>query len=395
MKKGLVLEGGGTKGAYQIGAYEALRDLGIKITDIAGTSIGALNGAFIAQGDFESMKDIWVNYDYKSFMNIDEDTYERYKNIEMKAKNLHDVVDLMNKARKKQGIDITPLRKLLEEKINEDKIRKSNIDFGITTAYWDGKIFPQLLYVEDIPRGRLVDYLIASASLPIFDLDKLDDKLYLDGMFSDNIPINMLAQRGYDDIVVIRLVDDFLGKRIINKYNNLNLKVIVPSQSLGGSLNKDKDHMESNIKLGYLDTMKAYKRYDGVKYFFNLDCKYNEDYCFKKISSLSEDTINDLCYLLNIKKEVSRRVLMENIVPKIIDILELDKDSSYKDIFYSIYERKLEENNINRIELYDFNKVVQLCNEQMTEDKLQVNHSISKLAKIITNLIIYDFNKQK
>ena len=395
MKKGHVLEGGGTKGAYQIGAYEALRDLGIKITGIAGTSIGALNGAFIAQGDFESMKDIWVNYDYKSFMNIDEDTYERYKNIEMKAKNLHDVVDLMNKARKKQGIDITPLRKLLEEKINEDKIRKSNIDFGITTAYWDGKIFPQLLYVEDIPRGRLVDYLIASASLPIFDLDKLDDKLYLDGMFSDNIPINMLAQRGYDDIVVIRLVDDFLGKRIINKYNNLNLKVIVPSQSLGGSLNKDKDHMESNIKLGYLDTMKAYKRYDGVKYFFNLDCKYNEDYCFKKISSLSEDTINDLCYLLNIKKEVSRRVLMENIVPKIIDILELDKDSSYKDIFYSIYERKLEENNINRIELYDFNKVVQLCNEQMTEDKLQVNHSISKLAKIITNLIIYDFNKQK
>ena len=80
MKKGLVLEGGGTKGAYQIGAYEALRDLGIKITGIAGTSIGALNGAFIAQGDFESMKDIWVNYDYKSFMNIDEDTYERYKN---------------------------------------------------------------------------------------------------------------------------------------------------------------------------------------------------------------------------------------------------------------------------------------------------------------------------
>ena len=395
MKKGLVLEGGGTKGAYQIGAYEALRDLGIKITGIAGTSIGALNGAFIAQGDFEAMKDIWVNYDYKSFMDIDEDTYERYKNIEMKAKNLHDVVDLMNKARKKQGIDITPLRKLLEEKIDEDKIRKSNIDFGITTAYWDGKIFPQLLYVEDIPRGRLVDYLIASASLPIFDLDKLDDKLYLDGMFSDNIPINMLAQRGYDDIVVIRLVDDFLGKRIINKYNNLNLKVIVPSQSLGGSLNKDKDHMESNIKLGYLDTMKAYKRYDGVKYFFNLDCKYNEDYCFKKISSLSEDTINDLCYLLNIKKEVSRRVLMENIVPKVIDILELDKDSSYKDIFYSIYERKLEENNINRIELYDFNKVVQLCNEQMTEDKLQVNHSTSKLAKIITNLIIYDFNKQK
>ena len=395
MKKGLVLEGGGTKGAYQIGAYKALRELGIKFTGIAGTSIGALNGALIAQDDFDAMEDIWINYDYKSFMNIDEDTYERYKNIEMKTKNFYDVVDLINKARKKQGIDITPLRKLVSEKIDEDKIRKSNMDFGITTAYWDGKIYPKLLYIEDIPKGKLVDYLIASASLPIFELDKLDDKLYLDGMFTDNIPINMLAQRGYDDIVVIRLVDDFLGKMAINKYDNLNLKVIVPSQSLGGSLNKDREHMEENIKLGYFDTMKAYKRYDGVKYFFNLDYKYNEDYCFRKLSSLSEDTINDLCYLLNIKKEVSKRTLMENIIPKIIEVLDIHKNSSYKDIFYSIYETKLEENNINKIELYDFNKVVQICNRKMTYDKLQVNRSTSKLSKIITNLIIFDFKIQK
>ena len=395
MKKGLVLEGGGTKGAYQIGAYKALRDLGIKFTGIAGTSIGALNGALIIQDDDKVMEDIWINYDYKSFMNIDEDTYERYKNIEMKAKNFHDVVDLINKARKNNGIDISPLRKLLQEKIDEDKIRQSNIDFGITTAYWDGKIFPKLLYTEDIPKGRLADYLIASASLPIFQLDKLDDKLYLDGMFSDNIPINMLAQKGYNDIVVIRLVNDSIGKKIINKYKDLNLKLIVPSQDLGGSLNKDKEHIETNVKLGYLDTMKAYKRYDGVKYFFNLDCKYNEDYCFNKISNLNLDTINDLCYLLNIKKDINRRTLMENIIPKIVEILDIDKNSSYKDIFYSVYERKLEENNINRIELYDFNKVIQICNKQMTDDKLQINHSGSKLVKIVTNLIVYDFNKQK
>ena len=118
MKKGLVLEGGGAKGAYQIGAYRALTDLGMQFTGIAGTSIGALNGALIAQGDFNAMEDIWVNYDYKSFMNIDEDTYEKYKNVEMNVKSFHDVVELINKARKKQGIDISPLRKLLEEKID-------------------------------------------------------------------------------------------------------------------------------------------------------------------------------------------------------------------------------------------------------------------------------------
>ena len=51
--KGLVLEGGGTKGAYQIGAYKALRDLGIEFQGVAGTSIGALNGAYIIQNDIE------------------------------------------------------------------------------------------------------------------------------------------------------------------------------------------------------------------------------------------------------------------------------------------------------------------------------------------------------
>lgn len=395
MKKGLVLEGGGTKGAYQIGAFKAFKDLGIKFTGIAGTSIGALNAAMLIQDDYEAMEDIWLNYDYKSFMNIDEDTYERYKNIEMKAKNFHDVVDLMNKARKHQGIDITPLRKLLQEKIDEDKIRKSNLDFGISTAYWEKKIYPSPLYLDDIPKGKLVDYLIASASLPIFQLDKLDDRLYLDGMFCENIPINMLAQKGYDDIVVIRLVDDLLGKININKHQNLNLKVIKPSETLGGSLNKDKDHIERNMKLGYFDTMKAFKRYDGVKYFFNLNCKYDENLCFKKLSNISSDTINDLCYLFNIKKNINRRTFMENIIPKIVEELEIDKDSTYKDIFYSIYERKLEENNINRIALYDFEKVIQICNKQMTDEKLYISQHNSKLAKIITNLIIYDFNKQR
>ena len=44
---GLVLEGGGARGAYQIGAWMALRQAGIRIKGIAGASVGALNGALI------------------------------------------------------------------------------------------------------------------------------------------------------------------------------------------------------------------------------------------------------------------------------------------------------------------------------------------------------------
>ena len=48
---GIVLEGGGARGAYQIGVWKALREAGMKIKGVAGTSVGALNGALICMDD--------------------------------------------------------------------------------------------------------------------------------------------------------------------------------------------------------------------------------------------------------------------------------------------------------------------------------------------------------
>ena len=56
---GLVLAGGGTKGAYEVGVWKALKELNINITAIAGTSIGALNAALILQDDFEIFFHVW------------------------------------------------------------------------------------------------------------------------------------------------------------------------------------------------------------------------------------------------------------------------------------------------------------------------------------------------
>ena len=181
------------------------------------------------------MKDIWLNRDYKSFMDIEEDFYEKYKNVEFKAKDINVVIDLMNKARKNEGIDITPLKNLLKENIDEEKIRNSSKDFGLVTVYLDKKIIPQHLMKEDIPQGTLVDYLIASSSLPIFQLDKFEDKRYLDGFLSDNTPVGLLANKGYNDIIVIRLSNDAAGDKSLQKYVDLNLTVIKPSMVLGGS----------------------------------------------------------------------------------------------------------------------------------------------------------------
>ena len=48
IKTGLVLAGGGAKGAYQAGVMRALLEMGIQVDAIAGASIGALNGAVLA-----------------------------------------------------------------------------------------------------------------------------------------------------------------------------------------------------------------------------------------------------------------------------------------------------------------------------------------------------------
>ena len=401
--KGLVLEGGGTKGAYQIGAYRALRELGMEFKGVAGTSIGALNGAYIVQDNIDIMEEIWTKHNYTHFMNIDEETYNNVKNVDFTPKNMNMVISLINKARKNEGIDISPLRNLIESTLTEDTLRKSNKDFGLVTVMWDGKIIPRPMFLQDIPKGKLVDYLIASSSLPIFKLDKLDDKLFLDGMFHNNLPVSLLKEKGYEDIVVIRLLDDIFGKINLNNHKDINMKVIVPSEYLGGCLNMDPDNVRKNIKLGYLDAMKTFNRYEGLKYYFNVDYKYDEDYCFNKFTSLHTDTIQSLCKLLNIKREPTKRTLVESIIPKLGENLNLQKEFSYKDLFYSIYEKKLEDNNINRVKLYDFNKVVEVVNTNINSNvnwgnNFEIKNIIpiknNRFTKLLTNIIINDIKAQ-
>ena len=59
MKRGLVLEGGGAKGAYQVGCLRAFQEHDIKFDAIAGTSIGALNGALLSSGKVDEGTAYW------------------------------------------------------------------------------------------------------------------------------------------------------------------------------------------------------------------------------------------------------------------------------------------------------------------------------------------------
>ena len=72
---GIVLCGGGTKGAYEIGVWKSLEEMGIfdKITGFSGASIGAFNSAFMVDGDIDKAVAVWNDFNVFDFLNLNKE----------------------------------------------------------------------------------------------------------------------------------------------------------------------------------------------------------------------------------------------------------------------------------------------------------------------------------
>lgn len=263
MKKeyGLVLTGGGSKGAYEVGAFKALKEMGINITAIVGTSIGAINGALMVQDDLDKMHEIYKNIKMENLMDIEEKLDET-KDV-FAIKNITKVVKDFTR---KKGFSNEPLKKMLEENLDIDKIYNSEIDYGMVTYSMKTKESLEL-FKKDIPREELVDHILASACFPLYKSQKIKDKEYVDGGMYDNMPINMLANKGYKNIIVLDIRGIGFVKKVESK--DVYIKMIKASEYLGGTFELNKDRIEKNIKLGYLDTLKAFNKVQGHIFYFS------------------------------------------------------------------------------------------------------------------------------
>ena len=108
---GLVLEGGGAKGAYQIGAWKALKEAGVKINAVAGTSVGALNGALICMDELELAQQMWSNLTYSQVMDVDDTKMELMLEREMPFR---EAVKEAFRHMSEGGVDVTPLKDMLD-----------------------------------------------------------------------------------------------------------------------------------------------------------------------------------------------------------------------------------------------------------------------------------------
>ena len=279
---GLVLAGGGTRGAYQVGVWKALQELNINIKGIVGASIGALNGALFLQNDYALVSKMYETIKINNIMKVS--GVNGNKNIF----DLSNIFNLASNYRKQNGIDNTPLRKMIEKYIDMDKLYNSEIDFGLVTYSVKNKQ-PLQKFKNEIPKEEMVNYLLASSCFPIFKPQIINNEEYYDGGLYDSAPTNMLIEKGYKNIILVDIAGVGFSRKLTTS-KGIYLKTIRPSEDLGGTFEFNHDRIVKNIKLGYLDTMKSFNKMQGHIYYFK-----NEEFQ-KMLEIFNLETIYGLEY---------------------------------------------------------------------------------------------------
>ena len=255
---GLVLAGGGAKGAYQIGLWQALRELEIPLCAVTGTSIGALNGALIAQGDWDAAREVWKSVSLHDIVTLPEES----GNNLFTARNARFLARAFLRER---GLDTGPLRKLLCRCVDEKKVRASAVNFGLVTFSLTD-LAPQELFLSQIEEGKLIDYLLASACFPIFKNVEIDGKKYVDGGVYDNAPASMLVRHGYRDLIVVEIGGIGPVRRVTDEGVR---QIHLQAEGLGGLFDLTPETIERSIRLGHLDGLRAFGALCGTHFCFS------------------------------------------------------------------------------------------------------------------------------
>ena len=251
-RKALVLAGGGARGSYQVGVWRALTELGWNPQIITGTSVGSLNGAMFALDLYETARDMWTSIRSQDVRELPEET----RNLTELHQFLRDVV-------RAGGMDVTPLEEIVERVLDEDALRASPIRFGLVTVEKRG-LKPRELPLEEIPKGKVKDYLLASAAcFPALRAKQIDGVQFLDGGYRDNMPTALAQKMGAEELVCVDL--EGVGITLPNR-TGLPTTMVRSYWELGDILHFDPDTARRNIELGYYDTLRAFGRLRGCAY---------------------------------------------------------------------------------------------------------------------------------
>lgn len=309
MKVGLVLSGGGAKGAYQVGVLKALRELGTRIDAVSGASIGALNGGVLASAPsidvaIERLELLWKRLAERSPVQMKMPGYMtllmaaglRLPGGGMALGALH----AANVMARKLDIELPEWLDAVADGLLDDQPLKALMDEFLVTDHL-GKGLPlyvslyrsmgglqdlasalcaelgfantadsEFVHVQSLDDKQARQVLLASAAIPLlFASQRHEGQRYSDGgqggwqTMQGNTPITPLLENGCNLVIVTHLSDGSVWSR--QRFPNATVLEIRPGQSLaratgvvGGVrdlLGFDTEKIPSWIEQGYLDTL--------------------------------------------------------------------------------------------------------------------------------------------
>lgn len=375
--QGLVLEGGGARGAYQIGAYKALVEEGFTFNGVSGTSIGALNGALIVQGDAIRAYELWENLHPSELFGIPLKSWNMLIDGDFQFSDIPELFKTLQSLVRSKGLDTQKVKALLKQIIIEDNLRKSPMDFGfVTYSLSDRKALEY--YKEDIPQDEMVDYLMASANLPIFQVEKLGGKILIDGGVSDNLPVQLLIKKGYRELVIIRT----FAIGVVRKFDKKGLKIlfIEPSEDLGNILDFKPEKSKYLLQLGFFDVKRKLHQLKGQSYY--IESRNDDNYYLDLLKSFCTDDLDKLAERMNLKGIPSYRLLFEHLMPLLSEALNLSKHASYEDIVLGVAEWMAKALHLARFKIYSVEDFL-----SSIKDHPKI-HKTFQPAKILPSILI-------
>ena len=374
---GLVLEGGGARGAYQVGAWKALWEAGVKIKGMAGTSVGALNGALICMDDFDKARQIWETISYSRVMDVDDQLMDQLMSFRLKSLpvvSLSEVIAGAKRILKDRGFDIAPLRSLIEEVVDEDSIRSSSRELYVVTYSLSDRQ-PLVVNVKEAPEGEIADMLMASAYLIGFRREKLGGKYYMDGGGINNVPADVLIEKGYKDIIILRIYGYGVDtERKLEVPEDVSLYHVAHRQELGGMLEFDRKRARRNMLLGYFDAQRMLYGLAGRSYY--LDASEKEAYYFDKMMTEIHLLLTWLKPERADKGDLEAvqggyRIYTEKVMPALAKELKLKPGWDYKDLYLSLLEALAKQFRISRFKIYTVEELLGLIYRKAGQDLLK------------------------
>ena len=386
MKRAIALGAGGARGAYQIGAWKALRELGVDYDIVVGSSIGSVNGVAMVQDDYDLALDLWKNISVDKIFAGDVDLDFEPQDIIGSTEKL---VSLLIKILTNKGLDISPFLDLLNDIVDEDKVRASAREFGIV-ALRVPLIKGMEITKEKMKVGYMAKYILASSSaFPVFPVCEVDGNKYIDGGYYDSLPINFARNLGAEEVVAI---DVSLSTTHEEELSSNDVIYIKSAWSLGPFLDFDNESIMRNMDLGYNDTMKAYGKYRGFRYTFLL----NDEESFNDVALALKKSIEKVDHEMNLQKYKRIRNILNS--KNLLDYIAKYTDN--KEL--SPYEYLLRAEEIcaelftqNPQEIYDFISLKdQLMSHFNNPRKVDYEKIFNNLSSIMSIMELYEYIKQ-